>query len=595
MNKRSILLVLLLLLPVLVSCGASGTTTAEESTQSADITTQDMQNSARGITETSAKELAPMAVIVLNGMTASMEGEGVTIDGNTVTITAAGSYTLSGTLTDGQIIVDADKEDTVELILNGVSIASKTSAAIFAKQSDLLIITLAEGTQSTVSDASAYVYADSAEDEPSAAVFSKDDLYVRGLGALLIYGNYKNGITSKDNLVIESGTITIEAENHGIRGKDSVTIQGGIITITAGNDGIQADNAADSGSGTVLIEGGVTEITVGHDGVQAESALTITGGEVNILAGGGYSTETYSSQESYKALKSSGTVTITGGVVSVNSLDDAIHANQSVTVTGGTLTLLSRDDGIHADDTLSITGGVINILICYEGLESAVVNISGGEIVMLAADDGINAADASESGYGDRMGAVGGWGTGDTSLQVNISGGSVIINAYGDGIDSNGNVSMSGGELYISGPVSSANGALDYDSSFTISAGVMAASGSTGMAQTPSSNSSQASAIVYFTQSQAAGASYLLTDTSGNVLISHTPDKDFQCIIFSAPGMKSGNSYELYESTDGTMDTATLVSDFTLSGTITSVGGSYGQTQTTWTQNTQPQRNNRRP
>jgi len=594
MKKRSMLLLLVLLLPILASCGASGATSTQQTVQTAAKTTQEQQLSVEEITDTSAQELTQMAVIVLGGDTASAEGEGVTIDGSAVTITQGGSYTLSGTLLGGGIIIDAGKNDTVELILNGVSITSETSAAIFAKQSELLIITLAEGTENYLSDASSYVYADAAQDEPSAALYSKDDLYIRGAGALTIYGNYQNGVTSKDNLVIESGTVTIEAENHGIRGKDSVTILDGTITVTAGDDGIQADNTEDSGSGTVLIEGGVIDMTVEHDGIQAVSALTITGGEITILAGGGYTTETYSSQQSYKALKSTGTVAVSGGVITVNSLDDAIHANQSVTITGGTLTLLSRDDGVHADDTLSITGGTIDILICYEGLESAVVNISGGAVSMLAADDGINAADASESGQGDWMGAVGGWGTGDTSLQVNISGGSITINAYGDGIDSNGTVTMSGGELYISGPLSSANGALDYDSSFIISGGVMAAAGSSGMAQTPSSNSSQPSVMVYFTQSQTAGSTYLLTDTSGNVLVSCTPDKDFQCIVFSAPGMKSGSSYELYESTDGMLDNATLLYDITLSGAITSVGGSYGQT--TWTQqNTQPQqRNNRR-
>ena len=599
MKKISALMLLVFILPILAGCAASIAETTQGTVQAtAQIaqtieTTQEQQISVEERQGVSTQVLTPMAVILLDGTAASAEGEGVTIDGSTVTITSGGSYTLQGTLSDGQILVDAGKDDVVELVLSGVSVTSSTSAAIYAKQAEMTILTLADDTENSLSAAASYVYADAAEDEPSAALFSKDDLYIRGTGALTVTGNYQNGITTKDNLVIESGTIAVDAVNHGIRGKDSVSVLGGSITITAGNDGIQADNETDAGSGTVLIEGGVLNITSAHDGIQAVNTLTVTGGEITILAGGGYTTESYSAQESYKALKAEGTVAVSGGEIYVNSLDDAVHSSQTVTITGGTLTLLSRDDGIHADETLNISGGDIQILICYEGLESTVVNISGGTIAMLSADDGINAADASQNGQGDRMGNFGGMGAGDTSLQVNISGGVITINAYGDGVDSNGLVTMSGGEMYVSGPLSSANGALDYDSSFALSGGVLAAAGSVGMAQTPGQNSSQPSVMVYFSQSQTAGNTYLLTDASGTVLLSFSPDKEFQCVAFSAPELKTGSGYSIYESADGTLSNATLLYDFTISGIITTVGSSYGQTQQTMQQ---PQRNdNRRP
>ncbi len=595
MKKIALFLIFTILLAMLAGCTASGASVTQETvqaaTQAATQTAQEQQISVESIVQNSAQELNAMAVVTLSGSSASVEGDGVTIDGNTVTVTKGGSYTLTGTLEDGQIIVDASKDETVELILNGVSITSSTTAAIYAKQSDMTIVTLAEGTENVLSDASAYVYASAEEDEPSAALYAKDDLLIRGTGTLYVYGNYQNGVTSKDDLVVEDGTIYIEAQNHGMRGKDSVSVLGSTLTISAGDDGIQADNAE---AGTVLVEGGTIDITCAHDGIQAEGTLTVTGGQITILAGGGYTTESYSTDESYKGLKSNTAVLISGGTINSNSLDDAIHSSNTVTITGGTLSLLSRDDGIHADETLNISGGVINILISYEGLESGVVNISGGTISLLAADDGINAADASASGQADRMGGFGGMSSGDTSLQVNISGGVINVNAYGDGIDSNGSVTMSGGELYISGPLSSANGALDYDSSFILSGGVLAAAGSTGMAQTPGQNSTQPSVIVYFSQSQSAGNTYLLTDASGTVLLSITPDKDFECIVLSAPGLKTGSSYAVYESSDGTMTNATQLYDFTISGIITSVGGTAQTQQNSWTQ--QPQRNdNRRP
>jgi len=595
MKKRVLILLIALMLLVVAGCAATGTQPEAEATQQTAGQTA-AEAAVETITQTGT------AAITLSGSTASVDGTGATADGNTVTITAGGTYTLTGTL-DGQIIINAGKKDKVELVLNGVTITSSTSAAIYAEQADKTYITLAEGTVNTLTDASSYTYADAQADEPNAALYAKDDLTIRGSGTLTVYGNYQNGISTKDDLVIEGGTIYVQAENHGLRGKDSVTISGGTITINAGDDGIQSDNTESAEDGTILIEGGTLAITCAHDALQAETLLTIAGGEISIVAGGGYTTESYSSTESYKALKSGGDILITGGSISANSLDDTIHAAGDVTISGGTLSLMSRDDGVHADDTVSITGGTLDILICYEGIEGTVVNLGGGTITLLSADDGINAADTSQSGQSDQMGMFGGWGSsGDSSLQVNITGGVITINAYGDGIDSNGSVTMTGGELYISGPVSSANGALDYDSSFSISGGVLVAAGSTGMAQTPDSSSSQPSVIVYFTSTQSAGNTYLLTDTSGNIITSIAPDKEFQCIVFSAPQLVSGSTYYVYESTDGTLAGATQLYDFTLSGTVTSVGGSsYGQGTQTWqTQNFQqnnggPQQNNRRP
>lgn len=604
MKKKRSLLILALLLPALImGCGVSGAQTAAQVTTQATDAPQASaasveQVSIESVTQVSTQDLVQMASITLNGSGASAKGAGVTIDGTTVTITAGGVYMLTGTLTDGQIVVDASKDDTVELVLSGVSVASSGSAAIYCKQAGLTIVTLAEGTENTLSDASSYVYPDAATDEPDAALFARDGLTIRGEGALTVYGNYQNGIVSKDELLIESGTIEVQAQNHGVLGKDSVTILGGSLTFNAGDDGIHSDNAGDAAKGTVLIGGGTVNITAAHDGIQAEESLTVSGGTINIQSGGGYTTESYSAEESYKGLKSGGAVRITGGEISVNSLDDAIHAGDTVSVSGGTLSLMSRDDGIHADDTVHITGGDVAIQICYEGIEGTVVNIGGGNISMLAADDGINATDTTASGQGDRMGQPGGWGgSGDLSLQVNISGGVIVIDAYGDGVDSNGVITMSGGELYISGSLSSANCAIDYDSSFKMTGGVLTAAGASGMAQAPDSSSSQPSVFLYFSMSQAAGSAYLLTNDSGTVLLSYAPGKEFQCIVFSAPELAVGSSYSIYESADGTLGNATLLYNFTLSGTITSVGGSQNtQTWQTQQQNVGPQQNNmRRP
>ncbi len=587
----------LLLAAAITGCSASGADIVSHATASAAVETASAAAIAvESVSQVSTGDLAQMAQITLSGNTASVEGEGVTVDGSTVTITAGGVYTLSGTLADGQIIVNAGKNDTVELVLQGVSIASSTSAAIHVQQAELTVITLAEGTENVLSDAADYVYPDSQTDEPNAALFAKSDLTVRGPGSLTVYGNGANGITSKDSLVIESGTVTVQAENNGLRGKDSVTVLGGSLTVTAGGDGIQSDNTTDANSGTILIAGGTLAITSGNDGIQAVSNLTVSGGSVTVVAGGGYTTESYSAEESYKGLKSSGVIVITGGQMQINSLDDSLHAAQSITISGGEMQLLTRDDGMHADAEINITGGTVRIAISYEGLESAVVNIGGGTVTLLASDDGINAANTAESAQGDRMSPAGGWGgEDDGSLQVNISGGFVSINAYGDGLDSNGSVTMTGGELYISGPLTSANGALDYNGSFTMNGGVLVAAGSVGMAQTPDSSSAQPSVLLTFSQSQAAGSTYLLTDAAGTVLLRYTPAKDFQCIVFSAPELSQGSTYSIYQSTDGTLTGATLLYNVTISGTITSAGASTGQTMQNGQQPNAQQQNMQQP
>ncbi len=570
MRKYAGLLIMAVMLLVIGGCAAAGL---------------EIDTSSHATAETNT------TYITLTGSTATADGEGVTVDGNTITITDEGTYVVTGTLTDGQIVIDAGKKDDVELVLSDASISSSTTAAVYAVKADKLTVTLAEGTDNILSDASAYTYPDAQTDEPTAALYAKCDLTLDGDGTLMVYGNSQNGIVSKDDLKIRSGAITVQAQNNGIRGKDSVEIKGGVITINAGNDGIQSDNTGDEDSGTVLIKGGVVNIVSAHDGIQAQTELTLEGGEISVMAGGGYTTESYSADESYKALKSAGNITITGGTMTANSLDDAIHAAGTVAIEGGVLSLMSHDDGIHADGTVNIKDGTVDIQTSYEGIEGAVVNISGGTVSLLAADDGINAADTASGGQGDSMGGFGG--TGDTSLQVNFSGGTVYVNAYGDGIDSNGIITMTGGELYVSGPITSQNGALDYDNAFQISGGVLAAAGAAGMAQTPDSSSSQPSVIVYFPQSEAAGSTYLLTDESGNILLSYAPEKEFQCIVFSVPQLKSGSNYQVYESADGTLTGATLLYDFTISDTVTAVGDTA---QNTWNtqQNFGPQQNNRR-
>lgn len=223
--------------------------------------------------------------ITLNGDSVTADDKNVEVDGSKVTITGAGTYVLSGTLNDGQIVVDSDDKDSVRLVLNGAEITCSNSSAVWVKDGDT-IITLADGTENTLTDGAEYA-TDSEDDEPKAAVYAKDDLTFNGSGSLTVNGNYKNGIQCKDALKFVSGTYTITAANNGLVGKDSVSVKDGTYTITSGGDGIKSTNTDETDKGYVIIDGGTFTITAEGDGIQAETLLRVNDGDFTITTGGG--------------------------------------------------------------------------------------------------------------------------------------------------------------------------------------------------------------------------------------------------------------------------------------------------------------------
>jgi len=539
--------------------GSSGT--ASQGSESAASSSSQAQPASSIEVASAEYDESSATKITFNGDSIEVSGSGATFSGSILTINSGGTYLLTGTLTDGQVIVDATKNDKVQLVLNGVDITSSQNAAIYCPQVDHLVITLADGTRNTVTDAADYTYADAAAEEPDAAIFAKDDLTLNGTGALTVNGNFNNGIGSKDNLVIGGGSYTVTAANHGIRGRDSLAIVDGDFTIHAGADGLQSNNGEDTGKGWIQLTGGSFDITSGNDGIQAETALTITGGAYSILSGGG-SAAASSSTDSFKGLKAGTDITLTGGSFTADCADDTIHANGNILISGGDFSLQSGDDGVHADGDLTISGGSIEILKSYEGLEATTMTIQDGVIRLAASDDGINVAGGTDGE--EQFGRFGPDSFSDGSRWLHITGGSVTVDAAGDGIDANGDVEISGGTTVVYGPVSGGNGALDYDGTFSITGGILAASGSSGMAQPPSASSTQPSLAVYFTSAQAAGTAYSLTDGDGNELYSFTPAKDYQFVVISTPEMKDGSTYTV--SAGGVK-----VVEATLSGSVTSI------------------------
>ncbi|MDD4125382.1 MAG: carbohydrate-binding domain-containing protein [Eubacteriales bacterium] len=222
--------------------------------------------------------------VTFNGNSVNAVGTGASVNGSVVTITKAGVYVISGSSDDGQIIVEVAKKEKVRLVFNGLSLTSASSAPVWIKSADKTVITLAEGTENRLTDASSYTV--KTDDEPNSCLFSKDDLTINGAGTLVVTGKYNNGITSKDDLKIMSGTITVKAKNNALKGNDSVAVAGGTISIESSDDGIKTTNDSDTDKGYIYIRGGSITIISGDDALQATQSIIITGGVVTVDAGG---------------------------------------------------------------------------------------------------------------------------------------------------------------------------------------------------------------------------------------------------------------------------------------------------------------------
>ena len=386
--------------------------------------------------------------ITLSGDTATVSGSGAYANGGSVTIASAGYYDVTGTLTDGSLIVDAGKNAKVFLRLNGVTITCSDNAAIRVDQADKVFLTLAEGTENTVT--SGETYSETAlADKTDGAIFAHDDLTINGSGALTVTAAYK----------------------HGIAANDSLRITGGKITVTAPAD--------------------------------------------------------------------------------------TVHVNDSLHITGAAITLSAGDDAIRSDTSVAILGGSLTVNTCYEGIEAPEILIEDGAITVTSTDDGINACGTETS---------------DGSLpSVTISGGTVtLLNHSGrdaDGIDSNGNIDINGGLVYISLAGDGGNCALDYGSenggACRINGGTVVACGSSTMLETMSENSAQPS-ILYAGSTQAAGTEITLQDSSGETLLTYAAPNSFSAVLVSCPEMVTGSTYTL------------TLGDMAQEITLTQVATTYG-------------------
>lgn len=602
----SVLISVIIILPVF------GCTSKEDYTvsQLESIKPIDTESESTAVSATEADSASQAASIdtyvILNDESTTINGDGATFENNVLSITAPGTYSIKGKLSDGHIVVNSASTDKkVKLYFDGVDIYCSDTAPVYVEESGKeTIIILADGSVNSLSDNADRAVPENEDTEyATAVIYSKDDLQLEGGGTLNISANFNKGIFSKDDLQIRGGIINITSADDAVRGKDSVEISGGTLNLTSGGDGIRTSNETDSDKGDMLISGGTINITSELDAIQAVGALTITGGSITAKAGGGSSeiTETREAQagrlfgsmpgarpgdsssaeaaddttSSTKAIKGK-SISITGGEFNLDSYDDAVHSNSALYVTGGSFTVKTNDDAFHCETELKLSDANIRVLQSYEGLEGESISITSGTIYITSADDGINAASGTEQsenpaapwaktaasvstsstpaptnvGMGGRGGMKGNGGMGGGAMgeynsanTVNISGGVITVIAEGDGIDSNGDISISGGSVYVFGPESSGNGSLDYAGSCTVTGGTLLAAGSSGMAQGVSGGSA---ASISVSCSVPGNTLFTIEDSNGEEVICFVSPKRFSCVIFAGDMLTHGEVYKAY-------------------------------------------------
>ena len=372
--KKLLKLLLIFVFFMIISCESEDGDDADDSSDSTKV------ESSSDYEWDSSSEIS----ITLNGTSISASSTVVSVSGSTATITAGGCYSVSGTLTNGQIVVYAKNQD-VKIKLNGVTVANSSGSPLLIEKAEKAIVFLADGTTNTFTDASSY----SNSDISNACIYSKTYLAITGAGILNVTGKYQDGIASADELIINNGIITVTAVDDAIRGKDYLKINDGTIkaTSTTGH-ALKSDNDESTGLGYVQIDGGtMTLASTSGKGIKALNKYIQNDGNITIT-------------KSYEGIESAN-ITINGGTLNLIATNDGLNATKgttaggtessdgsSVNITGGTVIAnVTNGDALDSNGTLSITGGVVVVNGPSSGDgDGADVNgsftISGGTVVI---------------------------------------------------------------------------------------------------------------------------------------------------------------------------------------------------------------------
>lgn len=370
------------------STGTAGTVTGQETSagevQRATADTSVRETIEQVKSQVTAEEKEPTGSILLKDGATTVTGTGCSIEGTMVKITEAGVYKISGTLSEGSICVNADKDSEVQLLLNGVSVHNESGAALFCKKAKKVTVTLAAGSENFLSDGASYVFAEG-EDEPDATLFAKSDLIINGTGKLTVTGAYLDGIKGKDSLYILGGNIEVSAKDDAIVGKDLLYVEKGTITVAAGGDGLKSTNDTDETKGNMVIDGGELLITAGDDGLHAEQTLGI-GGESNITI-----TKSNEGIEGFEIIISGGTVDITAKDDGVNVAGGNDTAQTAMNGTTGRQNFGKGGMFETVAGDLFLNGGMVTVNAGGDGLDSnGNITMNGGTVIVYGPTGGGN-------------------------------------------------------------------------------------------------------------------------------------------------------------------------------------------------------------
>lgn len=434
--RKKLLAVLLCTGMLLAACGNSESGTGNESETAPTATKDNLEN-----TETSAdsssivdydNHLDDTSNEIFNGefKYSGDNPSGIENDGSKYTIQAAGEYTFSGTLSEGQIVVEAGAEDEVVINLSNTQISCSNDAPIKILSAGQVKIKAVEGTYNRVTDARAAKISEDSENDSEtdsengicgSAIYATCDLSVAGKGTLIVDGGYNNGIHTKNDLKIKNVTLRVESYGKCLKGNDSVEIESGNFSLVSDSgDGIKTTNNDISDKGN-----------------------------------------------------QKGNITIYDGTIEIQASQDAIDAVNDVNVEGGKITIACKKDGIHGDNIVNITGGEIQVNESGEGIEGNQVVVNGGKTYVYATDDGVNAS------------------SGSATPLVQINGGYLEVKTASgdtDGIDSNGSYEQTGGFVLVRSGSMMGNmaGSVDVNGNVTVTGGSIVALG--GICELPSNS-----------------------------------------------------------------------------------------------------------
>ena len=394
-------------------------------------------------------------LLKLAGTSATVENNNgcVEVADKSATITCPGAYYVTGESSDFQVVVNTpgtDKEGNTGIYLYNATLKSSNSP-ILVKNADKAVIHLVKETTNVVEDGKGnhvFTTVNGKQDTAKAAIYSKDDLNIKGAGKLTVTGNFKNGIQSSNDLKIKNGEITVVAAENGIKGKGSLHVSGGTLNVTAkAGDGLESDECVENNDGSfkdtvatkgiVKITGGNITIKAGDDGVSAANYVVVND-----------STEksTLKITATDKGLAAEKFIYVDGGDININADDDGLHTHWQVLMNGGNVEISAKKKGLHADSAIYLKGSTINVATSYEGIEAYEIFAEGGVTSVFATNDGWNAAGGPKN-PNSSMAMFS-----ESSGNIVISGGYHYISIKGnmvDGLDANGTGKMTGGVVIV--------------------------------------------------------------------------------------------------------------------------------------------------